>query len=178
LSADASCGSGSGASWVSGSGSGAGAGWGPGSGAGAGSDFAGSDGLGLSCRLGISSGRWRRVRLWPVAGLASSQLVAGLACFQLEGLARAQILAWVLELEQAQGLGMAMVQAAVLAGVMAGALAQEQELAVFQTLDWVPKPVVDQVQEPAGFQAWTGGLELAGAQVQGLAQAHIGDFYL
>ena len=71
---------------------------------------------------------------------------------------------------QAQGLGMAVVQA--------GALAQEQELAVFQTLDWVPKPVVDQVQEPAGFQAWTGGLELAGAQVQGLAQAHIGDFYL
>ena len=66
---------------------------------------------------------------------------------------------------QAQGLGMAVVQA--------GALAQEQELAVFQTLDLVPKPAVAQVQEPAGFQAQAQAqaLQLAGVQVQGLAQA-------
>jgi len=79
---------------------------------------------------------------------------------------------------QAQGIGTAVVQAVVPAGVMAGALALEQDLTIFQTLDWVLKLAVTQVQEPAGFQAWTGGLELAGAQVQGLAQAHIGDFYL
>ena len=72
---------------------------------------------------------------------------------------------------QAQGLGTALAQAMVLAWVLAGALAQEQELAVFQALAWVLEPAVVQDKEPAGFQARAQGLWLSGAQVQGLAQA-------
>ena len=43
---------------------------------------------------------------------------------------------------RAQGLGTAVVQAMVLARVLAGALAQERELAVFQALARVLKPAV------------------------------------
>ena len=60
---------------------------------------------------------------------------------------------------QAQGLGTAVVQAMVLAWVLAGALAQEQEQAVFQTLA--------QVQVPAGFQAQAQGWCWLGPRFRG-----------